>query len=31
MLEVSGLTVRFGGVTALHDVELTVDDGSGVG
>ena len=30
MLEVAGLTVRFGGVTALHDVELTVDDGSGV-
>lgn len=27
MLEVAGLTVRFGGVTALHDVELTVDDG----
>ena len=28
MLEVAGLTVRFGGVTALHDVELTVPDGS---
>ncbi len=28
MLEVSGLTVRFGGVTALHDVELVVDDGA---
>src|SRR5215203_4535324 len=27
MLEVAGLTVRFGGVTALHDVELTVGDG----
>jgi branched-chain amino acid transport system ATP-binding protein len=28
VLEVSGLTVRFGGVTALHDVELVVDDGA---
>jgi branched-chain amino acid transport system ATP-binding protein len=28
MLEIAGLTVRFGGVTALHDVELTVPDGS---
>jgi branched-chain amino acid transport system ATP-binding protein len=28
VLEVSGLTVRFGGVTALHDVELAVDDGA---
>jgi branched-chain amino acid transport system ATP-binding protein len=28
MLEVAGLTVRFGGVTALHEVELTVPDGS---
>ena len=28
MLEVAGLTVRFGGVTALHEVELTVDDGA---
>jgi len=27
MLEVAGLTVRFGGVTALHDVELAADDG----
>ena len=27
MLEVTGLSVRFGGVKALHDVELTVDDG----
>jgi branched-chain amino acid transport system ATP-binding protein len=27
MLEIAGLTVRFGGVTALHDVELMVDDG----
>jgi branched-chain amino acid transport system ATP-binding protein len=27
MLEVAGLTVRFGGVTALHEVELSVDDG----
>jgi branched-chain amino acid transport system ATP-binding protein len=27
MLEVAGLTVRFGGVTALHDVELRVGDG----
>src|SRR3954447_6478178 len=27
MLEVAGLTARFGGVTALHDVELTVGDG----
>ena len=28
MLEVSGLTVRFGGVTALHDATFTVGDGS---
>src|SRR3954453_5964651 len=28
MLEVAGLTVRFGGVTALHDVELSVADGT---
>jgi branched-chain amino acid transport system ATP-binding protein len=28
LLEVSGLTVRFGGVTALHDATFTVDDGS---
>ena len=28
MLEVAGLTVRFGGVTALHDVEFAVADGS---
>ena len=28
MLEVSGLTVRFGGVTALHDATFTVSDGS---
>jgi branched-chain amino acid transport system ATP-binding protein len=28
MLEVAGLTVRFGGVTALHEVELTVADGT---
>ena len=27
MLEVAGLTVRFGGVTALHDVEFAVADG----
>ncbi|MDA0180175.1 ABC transporter ATP-binding protein [Solirubrobacter phytolaccae] len=27
MLEVAGLTVRFGGLTALHDVELTVERG----
>jgi len=27
MLEVAGLTVRFGGVTALHDVEFAVSDG----
>ena len=28
MLEVAGLTVRFGGVTALHDATFTVSDGS---
>ena len=28
MLEVAGLTVRFGGVTALDDVEFTVEDGA---
>jgi len=28
MLEAAGLTVRFGGVTALHEVELTVADGT---
>ena len=28
MLEVSGLTVQFGGVTALHDATFTVGDGS---
>ena len=28
MLEVSGLTVRFGGVTALHDATFAVGDGS---
>ena len=28
MLEVSGLTVRFGGVTALHDASFAVGDGS---
>ena len=28
MLEVSGLTVRFGGVTALHDASFAVSDGS---
>jgi branched-chain amino acid transport system ATP-binding protein len=28
LLDVSGLTVRFGGVTALHDATFTVGDGS---
>jgi branched-chain amino acid transport system ATP-binding protein len=28
LLEVSGVTVRFGGVTALHDATFTVGDGS---
>ena len=28
MLEVAGLTVRFGGVTALHEVEFGVPDGA---
>jgi branched-chain amino acid transport system ATP-binding protein len=28
LLEVSGLTVRFGGVTALHDAAFTVGDGN---
>ncbi len=28
LLEVAGITVRFGGVTALHDVSFTVDEGS---